>query len=258
MLTVLNTKSKYDIIGEVREVSDDAVGLIVVGKGAALPNPPSYTMALKFLEKIDELSAEEILVILSRVRGLFVGDRSKLKEVNSCWRFIELAGKLVEKLELKCSWCSCVGLTSNSMSKRVAFERIPTPELALSGNIIVGVDLFDLKCRRIEFRDLPLIKFKETKPPQSLMEVLANIVEVSIGDIVENLEGVVEDIGRVVEVEVRRKIDELNLLLSEALKNGVAYVELDKLADEMFNDVCKKIGAYVLELKNMAKRKLML
>lgn len=258
MLTVLNTKSKYDIIGEVREVSDDVVGLIVMGKGAALPNPPSYTMALKFLEKIDELSAEEILVILSRVRGLFVGDRSKLEEVNNCWRFIELAGKLVEKLELKYSWCSCVGLTSNSVNKRVAFERIPTPELALSGNIIVGVELFDLKCRRIEFRDLPLIKFKETKPPQSLIDVLANIVEVSIGDIVENLEGVVEDIGRVVEEEVRRKIDGLNLLLSEALKNGVAYVELDKLADEMFNDVCKKIGAYVLELKNMAKRKFML
>ncbi|MEM0317263.1 MAG: hypothetical protein QXO97_04680 [Candidatus Nezhaarchaeales archaeon] len=258
MLTILNTKSKYDITGEVREVLDDVVGLIVVGRGAALPNPPSYITALKFLEKIDELSVEEVLGALSRIRGIFVGNKSKLEEINKCWRFIGLAGKLIENLELKHSWCSCIGLTSNSIGKRVAFERIPTPELALSGNVIVGVELFDLKCRKIEFRDLPLIKFKETKPPQSLIDILADIVEASIGDVVENLEGVVEDIGRVVEDAVKREIDELNTLLSEALKEGVAYVELDKLADEIFNNVCKKVGTYALDLRNIARRRLML
>lgn len=258
LLTVLNTKSKYDITGEVRALSDDAVGVIVVGKGAALPNPPSYTMALRFLEGAKELSAQEVLALLSGVRGLFVGNLSRLERINKCWRFIKLAGKLVENIDFKYSWCSCIGLTSDSVGRRIAFERIPTPELALSGNVIIGVELFGLKCSKIELRDLPLIKFKETKPPQSFIEVLANIVETSIGDVVENLEGVIEDLGRVVEEGVKEKINELSLLLSEALKNGVAYVELDKLADEVFNEVCKKIGVYALELKNMAKKKLML
>lgn len=258
MLTVLNTKSKYDITGEVQEVLDDSVGVMAIGKGGALPDPPSYDLALRFLERADELSTEEVLVILSRVRGLFIGNQSKLEEVNKCWKLMRLSGRLVENLNFKYSWCSCVGLTSDSISKRVAFERIPTPELALSGNVIVGVELFDLKCRRVEFNDLPLIKFKETKPPQSFIDILASLVEVSIGDVVENLEGVVEDIGREIERETRRRIDELNSLLSEALKNGVAYVELDKLADEIFNSVCRKVGAYALELNSMARRKLML
>lgn len=258
MLTILNTKSKYDITGEVQEVSDSAVGMIAIGRGGALPNPPSYDMALKFLERVNELSVEETLAILGRVRGLFIGDQSKLEEVNKCWRLMRLAGKLIENLNLKHSWCSCIGLTSDSIGKRVAFERIPIPELALSGNVVIGLELFDQKCRRIEFRDLPLIKFKETKSPQSFIDILANIIETSVGDVVEGLEGVIEDLGMVVDEEVRSKISELNMLLSEVLKDGVAYVELDKLADEMFMDVCRRVGAYVLELKNMAKRRLML
>lgn len=258
ILTILNTKSRYDISGEVREVSDDVVGIIAVGKGGALPNPPSRDVALKFLQRADELSIEEVLAVLSRIRGLFIGYQSKLEEINKCWKLMKIAGKLVENLDFKYSWCSCIGLTSDSMSKRVAFERIPTPELALSGNVIIGVELFDLKCRRIEFRDLPLIKIKETKPPQSFIDILANMVEASVGDVVENLEGVVEDVGREVEEEIKRRIDELNSLLCESLKNGVAYVELDKLADEIFNSVCKKVGAYALELKNVARRRLMI
>lgn len=258
MLTVLNSKSRYDIAGEAREVIDSAVGVIVVGRGAALPNPLSHAVALKFIEKVDELSTEDVLMILSRIRGVFIGDKSKLEEVNKCWRFIELGGKLVKDLDLKCSWCSCIGLTNDSIGRRIAFERIPTPELALSGNVIVGVGLFNLSCRRIEFRDLPLIKFKEVRRPKSFIEMLANIVETSVGDVVENLEGVVEEVGEIVREEIGRRMEELNSLISEALKEGVAYVELDKLANEIFMDVCRKVGAYALELKSAAKRKLMI
>ena len=258
ILTVLNSGSKYDLTEGVREVIDSAVGVIVVGRGGAIPNPPSHDLALKFLERPDELSAEEALKLLSNVRGVFVGDLSRLEAVNKCWRLVRLSGKLVEGLELEGSWCSCVGLTKSNMGKRVAFERIPVPELALSGNLVVGVELFGLKCKRVEFCDVPLIKLKEERPPRSMIDILANIVEVQVGDVVENLEGVVEELGDVIEGALKEEDEKLKALVDEALRNGVAYVELDELADDVFNRLCKKVGFYVLGLKEMARRKLMI
>ncbi|NHW44871.1 MAG: hypothetical protein HA491_03955 [Candidatus Verstraetearchaeota archaeon] len=258
ILTVLNSRSKYDIMGGVREVTDSTVGVFVVGGGGVVPNPPSYDLALKFLERPDELSAEEALMLLSRVRGVFVGDPSRLEATNKCWRLVRLCDKLVERLDLRSSWCSCVGLTKDSAGKRVGFERIPVPELVLSGNVVVGIELFGLRCRRVEFRDVPLIKLKEERPPHSMIDVLANIVEVQVGDVVENLEGVVEELGDVVERAIKEEGERLRALVDEALRDGVAYVELDKLADEVFNQLCRKVGSYVLGLREAAKRKLMI
>jgi len=258
MLTVLNSGSKYDVTGGVREVIDSAVGVIVVGRGGAIPNPPSHDLALKFLERPGELSVDEALKLLSGLKGVFVGDPSRLEVVNKCWRLVELSGKLVERLELEGSWCSCVGLTRDGAGKRVAFERVPVPELALFGNLVVGVELFGLRCRRVEFRDVPLLKFREERPPRSMIDILANIVEAQVGDVVENLEGVVEELGDVVERALKEEGEKLRALVSEALRDGVAYVELDKLADEVFNQLCKKVGFYVFELREVAKRKLMI
>ena len=258
MLTVLNSRSKYDVTGEVKEMFDEAVGPLIVGKGGVVPSPPSYDLALKFLEKADELSAEEALKILSGIRGVFVGDPARLEAVNECWRLVRLSGKLVKGLDLEGSWCSCIGLTRDSVGKRVAFERIPVPELALSGNVVVGVELFGLRCRRVEFRDVPLIKFKEERPPRSMIDILANIVEAQVGEVTENLEGVVEELGEVVEGAIKEEGERLGKLIDEALRDGVAYVELDKLADEVFNNLCKRVGSYVLGLREMAKKKLMI
>jgi len=257
ILTVLNSRSKYDITGEAKEVFDEAVGALVIGKGGVVPSPPSYDLALKFLERADELSAEEALMVLSRVKGLFVGNPSRLEAVNKCWRLVRLSGRLVEGLDLEGSWCSCIGLTRDSVGKRVAFERVPVPELALSGNVVVGIGLFGLRCRRVEFRDVPLIKLREERPPRSMIDILANIVETQVGDVVENLEGVVEELGEVVEEAIKEEGERLKALVDEALRDGVAYVELDKLADEVFNYLCKKAGSYVLGLREAAKRKLM-
>jgi len=258
MLTVLNSRSKYDVTGEVKEVFDEAVGPLIVGKGGVVPSPPSYDLALKFLEKADELSAEEALKILSGIRGVFVGDPSRLEAVNRCWRLVSLSGRLVKGLDLEDSWCSCIGLTRDSIGKRVAFERIPVPELALSGNVVVGLELFGLKCRRVEFRDVPLIKFREGRPPHSMIDILADIIETQMGDVVENLEGVVEELGDVIEGTIKEEGERLRKLINEALRDGVAYAELDRLADEIFNDLCKRVGSYVLGLREMAKRRLMI
>jgi len=91
-----------------------------------------------------------------------------------------------------------------------------------------------------------------------MIDVLANIVEVQVGDVVENLEGVVEELGDVVERAIKEEGERLRALVDEALRDGVAYVELDKLADEVFNQLCKKVGSYVLGLREAAKRKLMI
>lgn len=258
ILTVLNSGSKYDIMGGVREVADSTVGVLVAGRGGVVPNPPSYDLALKFLERPDELSAEEALMVLSGVKGVFVGDPWRLEAINKCWRLVRLCGKLVERLDPEDSWCSCIGLTKDSVGKRAAFERIPVPELALSGNVVVGVELFGLRCRRVEFRDVLLIKLKEERPPRSMIDILANIVEVQIGDVVENLEGVVEELGDVVERALKEEGERLRALIDESLRDGVAYVELDKLTDEVFNQLCKKVGSYVFGLREVAKRKLMI
>ena len=258
MLTILNSRAKYDISCEPKVVSDAAIGEIVIGKKAAIPTPPSYEEAVKFIENPEQLGIKEVLGILSRIRGLFIGNASRLEEANQCWALMKAAGKIVEELDLTSSWCSCIGLTSNSIDKRVAFERMPIPELALSGNIVMGIELFNLKCRRIEFRDIPLVKFDKPKPPQSLIDIMAHMVETSVGDVVANLEGVIEDLGRTIEKTIKEELDEIRKLMSEGMKEGVVYVELDKLSDEVFNNICKKLGKQILEMKEEAERKLMI
>ncbi|MHC1628725.1 MAG: hypothetical protein ACXQTI_07835 [Candidatus Nezhaarchaeales archaeon] len=257
-LTVLNSRAKYDISCEPKVVSDSAIGAIVIGREAAIPIPSSYEEAVKFIENPEQLSIKEVIGILSRIRGLFIGNASRLEKANQCWTLMRLAGKVVERLDLTSSWCSCIGLTSDSIDKRVAFERIPIPELALSGNIVMGIELFNLKCRRVEFRDIPLVKFDRPKPPQSLIDIMAHMVETSVGDVVANLEGVIEDLGRTIERVIKKELDEIGELMKEGLKEGVVYVELDKLSDEIFNNICKRLGRQILELKEEAKRRLMI
>ncbi len=258
MLTVLNSSAKYDISGEPRRITDEAIGEIVIGRDAAVISPPSYDEAVKFIERPNELNVEEVLKILNGIKGLFIGNPSRLEDANKCWKLIKLAGKLIEDLEPSTSWCSCIGLTNYSLEKRVAFERIPTPELALSGNVVIGVGIFNSKCRRIEFRDVPLIKFDKPSPPASMVDALAQMIEVSVGDVVANLEGVVEDLAKSLNSAIKEEVEKIMNMLKEGVENGVVYVEIDKLSEEMFNRVCKKIGQHILTLREEAKKRLMI
>lgn len=258
-LIVINSKAKYDMDCEPKVVMDDVVGGIVIGRRAAIPMQSLHEeRAIRLIENLESLNIEEVISVLGNIRGVFVGEASKLEEVNRCWRLMRLAGKLIERPGLTSSWCACIGLTNDSINKRVAFERIPTPELALSGNVVVGVSLFNLKCNRIEFRDIPLVKFDKPKPPQSLVDIMASMIESSVGDVVANLEAIIEDVGRRINDLIKAKLKDIEKLIDEALREGVAYVEFDKLADEIFNDICKGLGSHMLSIKEEAKRRLMI
>ncbi|MCS7139386.1 MAG: hypothetical protein N3F04_00850 [Candidatus Nezhaarchaeota archaeon] len=257
-LFVVNSGAIYDIDGDPRMISDTVVGDILVGRRAAIPGPPSRDEAVKFIEDPKQLSVEAIIRILSSIRGVFIGEPSKLEEANKCWSLIRLSGKLIEKLEPTYSWCSCIGLTNSSIKRRVAFERMSTPETVLSGNVVVGLSLFNLPCKRIEFRDTPLLKFNKPQSPRSLIDIVAEMMNSRIGDVVINLEGIVEDIGEKLDDLAKAKLRSINDVLNKAVEGGIAYIELDKLADETFNDVCKELGHYILDIKKRATRMLMI
>lgn len=256
---MINSGAKYDLEGAPRKVVDESVGPIAVGCGAAVPlKEVEEEVAFKFLANPSSLSCEEAFKLLRSVKGVFVGYEDKLSGLSECWRLFKLAGKLTSNLDLSCSWCSCIGLTDKSLEKRVAVERIPIPELALSGNVVIGLSVLGFSCRRVEFQEIPLVKFEKPKPPPSLIDVVAQAVDSGAGDVVVNVEGVIEDLAKEVKKGLEEELAALSSAVKEAVEGGAAYVEVEGLVDDVFNRLCKRLGRYALSLKEEARRKLMI